>query len=186
MAIMEDGYRPGALAELMRLHMNACSDALDRVDAEATGGWSAGGYEAALARNLAEFFDRMDPERDLFYCLWRQERMLGAITLDADGASPDSRYAGAHLRWFVVTPALAGSGLERHFLTKAMRFAAERRYPRVWAETLEGVGPSDALYHRFGFNMVRESAAKSLGGVLNVKRWEARYPFTRRAETVEE
>lgn len=178
-AIEEGGYRPGAVAELIRLHMNSCASKLELEDAEGCPDWISGAYEASLAEELSAFFRRYDPERDLFYCLWRKSRMLGAITLDADGADPSSRYAGAHLRWFVVGSSLVGSGLERHFLIKAMHFANERRYPRVWTTTVPGVDAGENLLSRFGFREVREYDVEGFCGGLRAKRWEARLPYKR-------
>lgn len=181
-AIQEDGYRPGAMAELIRLQLQACRDAYGRDRSPLRGrmgpDWSSGAFEARLTLEIGRFFERFDPERDYFYGLWRDEKLLGAMALDADAAG-EGAYAGAHVRWFVVSLSLSGSGVERHFLSKAVRLAMERRYPRLWLETFAGTGPRAALCERFGFRRVREAPAPEVSAKAVLQRWEARRPFER-------
>lgn len=80
------GYRPGALAEVIRLHM-----------AYYQREWGFGRvFEAKLAAEMGKFLARLDSQRDLFLCAYRPAgALIGSITVDAELAS--SR--GAHLRW---------------------------------------------------------------------------------------
>ena len=80
------GYRPGALAEVIRLHMIYYGRA-----------WGFGlPFETKLAAEMGEFLSRFDPERDLFVCAYdRSGDVVGSVTVDAEAASSK----GAHLRW---------------------------------------------------------------------------------------
>jgi hypothetical protein len=87
--IVFDGWRPGAIAQTLALHMEYYAPA-----------WGFGlRFESKLAAEMGEFHGRFEPARDLFLGAWAPDGALLA-TISVDGI--DARGEGAHLRWFVA------------------------------------------------------------------------------------
>jgi GNAT superfamily N-acetyltransferase len=144
------GYRPGALAGTIALHMEYYARE-----------WGFGvDFETKLAREMGEFLPRMDRQKDLFLTAWHGDDMLGSITLDATGGGEK----GAHLRWFIVSDAARGTGLGGKLMAETMRFADERGYRNLWLTTFAGLGPARRLYEKYGFRLTRESDADQWNG----------------------
>lgn len=143
MPLRFDGYRPGALAGVLGLHMSYYA-------AE----WGFGlRFETKVASELADFLTRMDPARDLFLTAWRGEALAGSISMDVTGGGPD----GAHLRWFVVSESERGSGLGKELMARAIEHADRLAAGRVWLTTFAGLDAARALYERHGFRLGAES-----------------------------
>lgn len=152
------GYRPGALAGTIALHMDYYARE-----------WGFGiDFETKLAREMGAFLPRMDAERDLFLTAWRGGDMLGSITLDATGGGEK----GAHLRWFIVSDAARGTGLGGRLMAEAMRFAEERGYRHLWLTTFSGLGPARRLYEKHGFRLTEESDADQWNGGVREQLFE--------------
>lgn len=143
MPISFDGYRPGALAGVLGLHM-------DYYAAE----WGFGlNFETKVAAELAAFLARMDPARDLFLTAWRGAALAGSISMDVTGGGPD----GAHLRWFVVSGSERGSGLGKQLMARAIAHADRVAAGPVWLTTFAGLDAARALYERQGFTLVSQN-----------------------------
>jgi len=157
-----DGYRPGALAAAVKLH----ADYYARE-------WGFGlAFETKVAGEMAEFLQRMDPERDLFLTAWRGGELAGSIALDASGGGEK----GAHLRWFIVSDAARGTGLGRRLMADAMRFAGERGIERMWLTTFAGLDAARGLYEKHGFRLTRESDADQWSGGVREQLFERQTP----------
>ncbi len=156
-----DGYRPGALAGVVRLHM-----------AYYAVSWNFGcAFETKVAAELAEFLARHDETRDLFLCAYdRSGGLLGSITLDGGSAA----HEGAHLRWFITSEAARGSGLGRQLLARAVAFSDEHNYPLIYLTTFAGLEAARHLYERVGFSKVRESTVDRWQGGVREQRFERR------------
>lgn len=63
-------------------------------------------FEAKVASELAEFLQRYDERRDGIWLATIDGSIEGAIVIDGKGAAEE----GAHLRWFIVSDRLRGSG----------------------------------------------------------------------------
>lgn len=144
-----DGYRPGALAGVVGLHMAYYAPV-----------WNFGlAFETKVAAELAEFLRRMEPARDLFLGAYRDGSLLGSIVVDV---SQGGR-RGAHLRWFVVGDAARGSGLGKRLMERAMAHCDERRSP-IWLTTFAGLEAARILYGRHGFELAEESDVDQWSG----------------------
>lgn len=101
------GYRPGALAQVLELHMKYYS----RI-------WNFGiEFETKVAGEQAEFFSRYRPEQDLFLlALDKNSKCIGSITLDCSHEGEN----GVHLRWFIVDEAFSGNGIGKELLRQAI------------------------------------------------------------------
>lgn len=143
MSIVLDGYRPGALAGVLGLHMSYYARE-----------WGFGqAFETKVASELAEFLTRMDPARDLFLTAWRGDALAGSISMDVTGGGPD----GAHLRWFVVSDSERGSGLGKELMARAIEHADSVAAGPVWLTTFAGLEAARALYERHGFTLSSQS-----------------------------
>lgn len=152
------GYRPGALAGTIALHMDYYARE-----------WGFGvDFETKLAREMGEFLPRMDKGKDLFLAAWRDGSLLGSITLDATGGGEK----GAHLRWFIVSDDARGSGLGGRLMAETMRFAGERDYRKLWLTTFSGLGPARRLYEKHGFRLMQESEADQWNGGVREQLFE--------------
>jgi GNAT superfamily N-acetyltransferase len=143
------GWTPGAIGGVAALHARSYA---------ATHGFGAF-FEAKVARELGDFLLRLDPARDLFRCVTGDDgRVLGSIALDG-GEDP----ARAHLRWFILDPALRGRGLGRRWLAEAIAQARRVGVPEVHLWTLSGLDAAARLYADAGFALDREEEADQWG-----------------------
>jgi len=103
---LNGGYSPGVIAAVIALHMDYYAPV-----------WGFGvRFETKLAREMAEFHERLDPARDLFLAARNSEgAVLGSITID--GALADTERA--HLRWFIVDRHAMGSGIGKTLMSRA-------------------------------------------------------------------
>lgn len=145
-----DGYRPGALAAVLRLHIEYYARE-----------WGFGlPFETKVAAEMAEFLRRMDPGRDLFLTAWTGDTLAGAIALDATQGGE----TGAHLRWFIVSDATRGTGLGGRLMERTIAFARETGQESIWLTTFAGLDAARALYERHGFRLVSQTDADQWSG----------------------
>jgi GNAT superfamily N-acetyltransferase len=83
----------------------------------------------------------------------------GSIAID--GA--DAHHKGAHLRWFIVSAKLRGTGAGTALLSTAMEFCHARHYPRAHLWTFEGLDAARHLYEKFGFRLKQQQLGKQWG-----------------------
>ncbi|BDG70286.1 GNAT family N-acetyltransferase [Roseomonas fluvialis] len=148
-------WTPGAIGDIAALHARTYA---------ATHGFGAF-FEAKVARELGDFLLRLDPARDLFRCAMRDGRVLGSIALDC-GEDP----ASAHLRWFILDPALRGQGLGRRWLAEAIGQARRVGLPEIHLWTLDGLDTAARLYAAAGFVLDREVTAQQWGRAVTERR----------------
>ena len=103
-------------------------------------------FEADIATDLAAFLSRLDESRDGFWLAWQNGVMVGSITIDGHGEDD-----GAHLRWFIADPEIAGHGVGGRLMDAAMGFCRDRGYTRLWLTTFAGLDAARRLYDRHGF-----------------------------------
>lgn len=153
------GYRPGALAEVIRLHMAYYGPE-----------WGFGrAFETKLATEMGAFLARFDPERDLFLCAYaRSGDLLGSITADAQEAAS----LGVHLRWYIVSDAARGTGLGRALLERAVTHCTERGFDRIYLTTFAGLEAARHLYESLGFMLVDERDTDQWQGGVREQRFE--------------
>jgi GNAT superfamily N-acetyltransferase len=147
-----EGWAPGVVGGVAALHARHYA---------ASHGFGAF-FEAKVAAELGGFLQRLDPARgDLFRCALAGERVLGSIALDA--GEPDAR-GFAHLRWFILDPALRGRGLGRRWLEEAVAQARGAGLPGMYLWTLEGLEGAARLYAGAGFVLAERLPAAAQWG----------------------
>ncbi len=124
--------------------------------------WDFGVYfETKVAREMADYFDRYDAERDLTLSQFDGPDLSGTISIDA--GESDFAERGAHLRWFITADSTRGSGLGRRLMATAMAHVDAQTYPQVYLTTFAGLEAARHLYESFGFDLVRETRAETWG-----------------------
>lgn len=138
--ITYSGYRPGALASILKLHI----DYYHRH-------WNFGlPFEVKVASELAEFVSRMNDTHDVFLSAYAPDGQLhGSITIDARRVESD----GAHLRWFIVSPESAGQGIGQELISRAITHCDRLKYKKVYLTTFKGLDAARNLYDRNGFKL---------------------------------
>ena len=164
MPIVFAGYRPGALAGVLGLHMDYYARE-----------WNFGlAFETKVAAELAEFLNRFDPDRDLFLTAWRGDALVGSISMDVSGGGLE----GAHLRWFVVSDGARGTGLGKQLMARAISHADSVAAGPVWLTTFAGLDVARALYERFGFRLQSQSEDDQWQGGVREQVFERPAPST--------
>lgn len=137
-----DGYRPGALSDIVSLHSLYYGRH-----------WNFGlPFTTKVGMELAEFIARRDADKDLFLAAYGPEGALASVVIDVSGGGP----RGAHLRWFIVAEELQGKGLGARLLGRALGFCDEHGHERTWLTTFKGLDAARALYERHGFVLTSE------------------------------
>jgi GNAT superfamily N-acetyltransferase len=155
-----DGYRPGALAGIVALHM-----------AYYARQWRFGlPFETKIASEMAEFLLRMQ-SADLFLVAYDDGTPVASIVVDA---SDDSE--AAHLRWFIVGEAARGQGLGDKLLGRAVGHCDREGCPSIWLTTFAGLDAARHLYERHGFVLTQESDVDQWRGGVREQRFERRLP----------
>jgi GNAT superfamily N-acetyltransferase len=152
---IHEAWTPGAIGGIAALHARHYAE---------SHGFGAF-FEAKVARELGEFMLRFDPVRDLFRCATADGRVLGSLVLDC-GEDPGS----AHLRWFIMDPALRGRGLGRRWLGEAVDQARRVAAPQVHLWTLAGLDAAAHLYAAAGFALAEEVVAEQWGRSVTERR----------------
>jgi GNAT superfamily N-acetyltransferase len=155
-------YRPGAIGRIVELHASYY--------ARQSGFGLA--FEARVARELAEFLERRDPARDGIWLAIVDGRVEGSIVID--GIHADT--GGAHLRWFIASDALRGSGTGHRLLGHALAFCDACRYPRTYLWTFAGLNPARHLYEKHGFRLIHQQRGSQWGTEVEEQRFERPLP----------
>ena len=150
------GYRPGASGRVVEMHA-----------AYYHRHWGFGlFFEVKVATELAEFLARFDGERDGFWTILSGDRVMGSIAIDGLNAATE----GAHLRWFIVSPEITGSGWGRRLMAEAVAFCDRQAYHRIFLWTFSGLDVARHLYEALGFHLVSEAEGRRWGARV-VEQW---------------
>ena len=159
-AEIRSGYLPGAIGRIVELH-----------GAYYASHWGFGAFfEARMARELAEFVDRFDAKRDGLWTAAASGRIAGSIAIDGSHAGG----GGAHLRWFILDPALHGQGTGRRLLAEAVGFCRSSGKRRVSLWTFSGLDAARRLYEQAGFRLAEERRGAQWGVEVTEQRFELR------------
>jgi len=160
------GYLPGAIGRIVELHGTYYSS-----------NWSFGlFFEAKVAREMAEFLERYDDDRDGFWIASADGRIEGSIAVDGIKAAGE----GAHLRWFIVSERLRQKGVGNRLFSAAVEFCRRKAYYRAFLWTFEGLDPARHIYEKHGFNLVESARGRQWGTEVAEQRFEC--VFGRREE----
>jgi heme-degrading monooxygenase HmoA/GNAT superfamily N-acetyltransferase len=147
------GYLPGAIGRIVQLHASFYAE---------HSGFGVE-FEAKVASELAAFCRRMNPVRDGIWLAVEANEILGSIVVD--GANAEDK--GAHLRWFIVSDKLRGSGAGNQLLRAAMDFCSDRQYRSVYLWTFDQLHAARHLYEKHGFKLTKEQLGNQWGKEVN-------------------
>lgn len=94
--------------------------------------------------------------------------MEGSVAIDGARAAGQ----GAHLRWFITSDLVRGTGAGTALLSAAMVFCQSRRYQHVYLWTFEGLHAARHLYDKAGFRLVRQQRGTQWGREVTEQRFE--------------
>lgn len=152
------GYIPGSIGKIVELHAHYYSQLV---------GFGLP-FESKVARELSEFCEQYDDNRDGLWIALKYGRIEGSIAIDGSRAERD----GAHLRWFIASDNVRGKGVGASLLSSAMEFCKARHYEQVYLWTFEGLGAARHLYEKFGFRLVFQQRGTQWGTEVTEQRFE--------------
>ena len=128
-------------------------------------------FETQVGRELSEFMATFREGRDGFWAATEGGRFAGSVAIDGREGETE----GARLRWFIVVPALQGTGLGKDLLRRAVDFCRQEGFRRVYLWTFEGLDAARALYEGEGFRLCQEHAVNQWGQRITEQMYELRF-----------
>ena len=122
-------------------------------------GWDTS-FEALVARIVADFAARPDPEREAAWIAEADGRRAGCVFCVA--ADDDT----AQLRILLVDPSARGLGLGGRLVDECLAFATAAGYERMRLWTNDPLSSARKLYLARGFRLVEEEPHHSFGADL--------------------
>ncbi len=127
-------------------------------------------FEAKVARELAEFSTRFNPDRDGLWLAISEGQVHGSVVLDGLHAQTE----GAHLRWFIVSDKARGTGVGNQLLRAALDFADGKAFSSTYLWTFDQLPAARHLYEKNGFVLAEENRASTWGVEVNEQRFVRR------------
>ncbi|MSR13955.1 MAG: GNAT family N-acetyltransferase [Gammaproteobacteria bacterium] len=156
--IVTSGYVPGCIGRIAELHAHYyCAHAGFGVY-----------FESKVARELGAFCENYLPQRDGLWLVMRDGSIEGSLAIDGTHAETQ----GAHLRWFILSDRLRGTGFGNQLLARALEFARDQDYHRITLWTLRRLEAARHLYLKFGFTLVEEIIGHQWGHEVVEQRYE--------------
>jgi ribosomal protein S18 acetylase RimI-like enzyme len=122
-------------------------------------------FEAYVAGPLSEFVRAGNP-RERLWLAERGGRLVGCVAIVAAGPRT------AQLRWFLVDPAVRGSGLGKRLLDEAIAFCRDCGYEEVILWTESALAAAARLYRSAGFRKTEEKPGRVWGVDLVEEKYE--------------
>lgn len=121
-------------------------------------GWDSG-YEALVARIVAEYVERHDPDRDNAWAAERDGEPVGWVfCVHTDDP------ATAQLRLLLVEPSARGLGVGGRLVDECVRFARAAGYRTLTLWTVDELDAARRLYQRAGFELVESEPERPIFG----------------------
>jgi len=152
------GYVPGCIGRISELHALYYSRLV---------GFGVH-FEARVARELAEFCSRYNDQRDGLWLATLDGRIHGSIAIDGLHALEE----GAHLRWFIASVEVRGTGVGTSLISAAMDFCRAKDYHHIYLNTFAGLDAARHLYEKFGFRLAHQQRGTTWGMEVEEQRFE--------------
>lgn len=147
------GYRPGCIGRIVQLHADFYARAV---------GFGLP-FEAKVATELAQFCLHYDASRDGLWLAMEGDTIHGSIAIDAS----HYQHSGAHLRWFIASESIRGSGAGTQLLGAALAFCESRGYRRIHLWTFDQLHAARHLYEKHGFRLAHTRRGTQWGKAVN-------------------
>jgi GNAT superfamily N-acetyltransferase len=122
-------------------------------------------FESYVAKGLAEFYEKYDPERNRVWVCEHNDRIIGFLLLMDRGTA-------AQLRYFLIEPEYRGLGLGSRLLNLYMDFLRECGYKESYLWTTHELSTAALLYKRLGFQRTEEKESAVFGKPLREQRYD--------------
>jgi len=163
---IQTGITPGLVEQVTALHA-------DYYGPE----WNFGAvFSDRVHSEMTAFVARYDERRDQVWCVVDKETIAASITIDGSGPAQGT----AHLRWFIVAPALRGSGYGHALMKLALAFCTDQNFDQIFLTTFDGLDAARHLYERSGFSLVASERGSSWGTEVVEQRFELDLRLTSR------
>jgi GNAT superfamily N-acetyltransferase len=156
--VVKAGYSAGCIGRVAELHARFYSRLVN----------FGLPFEAKVAREMADFLEQFQEGRDGIWLAMHGDEIHGSVVIDGSHASEQ----GAHLRWFITSNEVRGTGIGSQLLSCAMAHCAAQRFQSVYLWTFEGLAAARHLYEKHGFQLVHQQSGSQWGQVVNEQRFE--------------
>lgn len=156
------GYRPGAIGSVTEMHAQYYARAA---------GFGLF-FEQKVATGLAEFSTRLDRPQNGLWLALQSGRIVGSIAIDGEDLGPGM----AHLRWFIVSDSVRGTGTGNRLLSEALAFCDQQGFASTTLWTFQGLDAARHLYTKSGFALEEEFLGEQWGKQLTEQRFVRQCP----------
>lgn len=122
-------------------------------------------FEALVARIVADYFDRRDPEHDAAWIAELDGQRVGCVFCMRKEQDV------AQLRMLLVEPSARGMGIGIRLVDECLRFARRASYKQIMLWTNDVLVDARRIYERAGFRLVEEDKHHSFGHDLIGQNW---------------
>ena len=125
-------------------------------------------FEALVAKIVAEFIEKLDPERERCWIADRDGKILGSVFLVRKTDTV------AKLRLLYVEPDARSLGIGARLISDCVAFARACEYERLVLWTQSNLSAARHLYEKAGFRLTGKESHHSFGHDLVAETWELR------------
>jgi GNAT superfamily N-acetyltransferase len=152
------GYYPGVVGKITEIHA---------VYYHKHWGFDVS-FETQVGRELSVFMSEFDNDRDGLWVATCNGKFAGSIAIDGHHTPAD----GARLRWFIVDPDFQNAGLGKELISRAVDFCKQKKFPKVFLWTFEGLDAARQLYEQQHFQLSETHDVDQWGRHIKEQKFE--------------